>query len=143
MIRRGLPGLAFLAACGAPAGLAVEGAEVRIAPAAATTAAVYFTVRNPTDAGDTLVAISGGSGGTITLHESMDHGDGALMMMPLTWVAVAPHDSAVFRQGERHGMLEGFTTPPAIGDTLALTFRFARAGERVVRAPVRAVGGGE
>lgn len=137
--------LAFAAACGgAPShragDLEVRDVAVRMAPAGATTAAVYFVARNAGREPDTLAAITADAG-TVTLHETMDHGDGAgPQMHPLEWIALAPGDSARFAVGTRHGMLEGFTRPLAVGDSIALQFRFARTGMIEVRTVVRPVG---
>lgn len=140
-----LPWLAFVAACAdAPShragDLEVRDIAVRMAPAGATTAAIYFVARNAGREADTLLGITSDAG-AVTLHETMDHGDGAgPQMHGLEWIALPPGDSVRFAIGARHGMLEGFTRALRVGDSLALQFRFARTGMIDVRTVVRPVG---
>lgn len=145
-MRRSLSILLVLGAlgCAPPSGgVQIEGAEVRIAPVGAVTAAAYFTLRNGGVAADTLVSLGSDIADSLSLHESMDHGDGVIMMTPLTWLAIPAGESMTFAQGGRHVMLERFKRPIAPGDSIWLSLHFS-SGHRVeVIVPVRAVGGEE
>ena len=131
-------------ACGAAEGpLRVERLEVSVAPVGAVAASAYFVIRNASVLADTLDRVSTPAADSVTLHESMDHGDGQVMMMPLTWLAIPAKDSVVFSLGGRHLMLEQFPAPLTLGTKVTLTFHF-RSGRTVAQATtVRAVGGKE
>lgn len=140
---RGLA-LCTLVGCAAPhEGLVVEGAEVRIAPVAAVTASAYFTLHNRGATADTLTALGSDMADSLSLHESMDHGDGAVMMMPLSRLALPAGASITFAPGGRHVMIDHFTRPLVSGDSIRLSLYFS-SGRRVeVVVPVRPVGGEE
>jgi copper(I)-binding protein len=133
--------LLLTTACGAAEGpLAVDRAEIRVAPVSAVTASGYFVVRNSGAVADTLASVTSTAADDVSLHESMDHGDGVMMMMPLEWIAIPANDSLVFAQGGRHLMLEQFATPLVIGDSVRLTFTFRSGRVLGVTAPIRLVG---
>lgn len=130
--------------CGAPSEeLVIEGAEVRVAPVAAVTAAAYFTLQNAGPVADTITAIGSDIADSLSLHESMDHGDGNTMMMPLAWLAVPAGERVTLAPGGKHLMIEGLTRPIAPGDSIRLTLSFSSGRRLEVIAPVRAVGGEE
>jgi len=133
--------LMLTTACGAAEGpLEVSRLEVRVAPVGAVTASGYFVVHNRGAVADTLAAVTSSAADSVSLHESMDHGDGVMMMMPLEWMAIPAGDSVVFAQGGRHLMLERFAKPLVIGDSVRLTFTFRSGRALEVTAPVRVVG---
>ncbi len=135
--------LLLLTACGGADALSVDGVEIQIAPVGAVAASGYFVLRNAGESADTLDRVTTPAADSVTLHESMDHGDGQVMMMPLTWIAVPAGDSVVFAMGGHHLMLEHFPTPLAVGAEVVLTFHF-RSGLTIEQSTtVRAVGGKE
>jgi len=117
----------------------VEQVELRMAPAGASTAAVYFTLRNSTQLADTLVHITSPAG-TISLHSTMLHDDGVVMMTPMPRAAIPASTTLLFKVGERHGMLEQFSGPLHVNDSVSLTFEFARRKPIAVTVRVHAVG---
>jgi copper(I)-binding protein len=136
------PMLLLATACtgASSAPLVVDRAEVRVAPVAAVAASGYFVVRNNGPLADTLASVRSTAADSMSLHESMDHGDGVMMMMPLEWVAIPAGDSVAFAPGGRHLMLERFAAPLVIGDSVRLTFTFRSGRVLEVTAPVRQVG---
>jgi copper(I)-binding protein len=133
--------LLLTTACGgASESLVVDHAEIRVAPVGAVTASAYFVVRNTGAVADTLASVTSGAADSVSLHESMDHGDGVMMMMPLEWIAIPAGDSVAFTQGGRHVMLERFAKPLVIGDSARLTFTFRSGRVLDVTAAVRQVG---
>ena len=135
--------LMLVTACGGGDALSVDGMEIRIAPVGAVAASGYLVLRNAGESADTLDRVTTPAADSVTLHESMDHGDGQVMMMPLTWIAVPAGDSVVFAMGGHHLMLEHFPTPLAVGADVVLTFHF-RSGRTIEQSTtVRAVGGKE
>ncbi len=131
-----LGALAFL-------GCTVRGVEVHeayaFAPATPEAAAVYFTVVNRGSRADTLVAARVDGAAGAMLHRTVEEG-GTAHMEHVVALPLAPGDSAALAPGRMHLMLTGLARLPQAGDTLSLTLRFARAGERAVRVPVRAYG---
>lgn len=112
-------------------GLRLEGLAVRAAPAAATVAAVYFTL-TPGDeaAADTLVAVA-----ALEADSSAMHGAG---MAPMAALPIAPGEPVRFTPGGAHGMLMR-SRGIAPGDSVTLTLRFASGRvltRRVVVTPV-------
>jgi periplasmic copper chaperone A len=122
--------------------VSVEQVEVRMAPAGASTAAVYFTLRNSTQLADTLKRISSPAG-TISLHSTMLHDNGVVMMTPLPRVAIPASTTLLFKVGERHGMLEQLSSPLHVNDSVSLTFEFARRKSILMTVRVQAVGAEE
>jgi copper(I)-binding protein len=138
--RRLLP-LILLAACNAASEpLAIVDAEIRVAPVGAVAASAYFVVHNNGAVADTLASVTSAAADSLSLHESMDHGDGVMMMMPLEWIEIPAGDSVAFTPGGRHVMLERFAPPLVIGDSARLTFRFRSGRVLEVTAPIRGVG---
>lgn len=110
----------------------------RIAPAAATRAAGYLDVRHLGTIADTLVAVRSDAG-AVSIHTSVTE-NGLMMMRPLDRLEIPPGRTTRLRAGEHHLMLEQFTRPLAVGDTVQLTLQLARGGAVTVAMPVRMVG---
>lgn len=137
-------GMLLLAACTQGEALPRAGdvliaeAEWRIAPAAATSAAGYLELRHLGTLADTLVAVRSNAG-AVSIH-AMTSENGLMMMQPLDRLEVLPGRTTRLRSGAHHLMLEQFTRPIAVGDTVQLTLQLARGGEVTVAMPVRMVG---
>lgn len=100
--------------------------------------AVYFTVENVGRQADTLTAVQVAGAAVAMIHGP--GAGGSAEMQHLDALEVPARSSVELRPGGLHVMVEGFTTPPVAGDTLAVTATFARAGAVIVRAPIRAYG---
>lgn len=113
-------------------GLALAEVAVRVAPAAATVAGVYFTLTlGDAAAPDTLVAVA-----SPDADSSAMHGPG---MTPLAVVPIAPGGTIAFTPGGAHGMLSvGRGIAP--GDSVTLTFRLASGRVLTRRVAVTRVG---
>ena len=116
----------------------VAEAEWRIAPAAATSAAGYLELRHLGTVADTLVSVRTDAG-TVSIH-AVTNENGLMMMQPLDRLELLPGRTTRLRSGAHHLMLEQFTRPLAVGDTVQLTMGLARGGEVTVAMPVRMVG---
>lgn len=121
----------------APPGLTVTGAYA-YAPPSAEEVAVYFVVRNPADAEDTIVHVTTPEAAGVMYHRNVTDG-GLVRMEHLEALVVGARDSLVLSPGGTHLML---TSPrkTSPGDTLHLGLSFARAGNRIVSVPVLAPG---
>ena len=116
----------------------IADAEWRIVPAAATSAAGYLELRHLGTIADTVVAVRSDAG-AVSIHTSAT-ANGLMMMRPLEVLEILPGRTTRLRSGEHHLMLERFTRPLAVGDTVQLTLQLARGGEVTFAMPVRMVG---
>jgi copper(I)-binding protein len=101
--------------------------------------AAYFTVTNHGAVADTLTGTEVKGALVAMIHEQVAAG-GPEVMRHVGSLAVPPGTTVALRPGGLHLMIEGFQQAPAVGDTLAITLHFARAGVIMVRAPVLAYG---
>jgi copper(I)-binding protein len=113
-------------------------AEWRVVPAAATSAAGYLELRHLGTVADTLVAVRTDAG-AVSMHEVITD-NGLMMMRPLDRLEILPGRTTRLRSGAHHLMLERFTRPLAVGDTVSVTFQMSRGGEVTLVMPVRVVG---
>ena len=97
----------------------------------------YFTIRSGLD-NVRLTGIASPQIGRIELHETMQHG-GMHRMAPIAAVPIG-REPVRFAPGGRHAMLFDVRPDVAVGQTIALTFRFDGAPEVNVQAEVRAPG---
>ena len=145
-IRSIIPGAMALAlaAC-SPAGrgapeIAVSNGWTREIAPGQSAAAVYLTIANKGDGDDRLTAIQS-SRGEATLHATSSS-DGVARMRPLEDGLDVPAGSTVaLKPGGTHIMLTGLDRRIGRGETVALTLRFERSGQRP--AAIRVVGAGD
>jgi copper(I)-binding protein len=100
-------------------------------PSAGDAGAAYFRLTNTGKLSDTLLAAVGPDSSTAML---MGTTAGHMTMVP--GVVLKPGESVAMIPGAMHVMFSGLKREYAIGDTLRVTLRFARAGELPVAAPV-------
>ena len=129
-----------LAGCGRPRGtgasttagdIVVENAFA-YEPITAASGAAYFRVRNKGSAPDTILEASSPAARAAAFHGSnMGH---------LEVLVIPPGGEVELKPGSTHLMLTDFSAPPAAGDSLKLSLRFARAGTVTLQLPVRRYG---
>lgn len=101
-------------------------------PITAASGAAYFEVHNRAALADTILEVSSPVARAAAFHGvNMGHLD-VLEVPAGTTVALKP--------GATHLMLTDFSAPPAAGDSLRLTLRFAHAGTLTFAVPVRRYG---
>jgi copper(I)-binding protein len=100
-------------------------------PITAASGAAYFRIRNGGGAADTLLAAT--SPGT---QGASLHGSG----MAHLEVLIPPGGEVELKPGAAHLMLMGFRVVPKAGESLAVTLRFAHAGDVTLELPVRRYG---
>jgi len=137
--------LAF--ACQSAPAVARAGAlEVRDAyafePVLGDVASTYFSIRNTGTAPDSLSGVTSEQARSVMMHRQVDD-DGQAIMRHLETVEIAAGATVTFAPGGTHLMLEQLTALVTAGDTLDLMLHFNRAGDVVVRAPVRPYGSSE
>jgi copper(I)-binding protein len=98
--------------------------------------AVYVVIENRGRQADALLAATSDAAATVELHETRHQG-GVMRMRPLPRIDLPPGGRVEMRPGGHHLMLLGLTRDLQAGDTVTVRLRFERAGERVIKAPVR------
>lgn len=112
-------------------------------PANPSVAAVRFTITNDTSTDDVLTAASSPRAAKATIHRSMTDSAGRSTMKPLERVDVPAGESVLFEAGDLHVMLEDPSPELEVGETVAVTLVFEKAGKRTVRAKVVEPGSGD
>lgn len=101
-------------------------------PITAASGAAYFRVRNKGSVADTILEASSPVARAAAFHGSnMGH---------LDVLEIPPGGEVELKPGATHLMLTDFSAPPAAGDSLKLSLRFARAGTVTLELPVRRYG---
>ncbi|HBO11871.1 MAG TPA: copper chaperone PCu(A)C [Halieaceae bacterium] len=119
---RPLPLIVLGAALAAPTvadPLAVEDAWVRALPPTQSVTAGYLVVTNRGDDTVRIVGAAASGAGRAELHESRAE-DGAMRMVPVAVLPLAPGESASFEPGGLHLMLKDLERMPAPGETVRL-----------------------
>jgi len=91
----------------------------------------FLVLDNHGSAPDTLLAVDSPDADSVVLHTVVGG-----QMETAAFVPVPTLGQVAFAPGGYHLMIGGLHHPLAVGDTLSLIFRFARAGSVPVRAPV-------
>jgi copper(I)-binding protein len=102
------------------------------------TAAAYAVIVNGTDSTETLDSIVS-MAGFVSMHTQTES-NGMVSMVSIERPTIPAHDSLVFAPGVRHLMLEGYLHDLVPGDSIDLTFWFARRGDVRTIAVVRPYG---
>ncbi len=133
MVRRSLAAaaVALLIAAGCSSGdgtVEVRGAWARDTAPGQTSAALYFTVANPTDRAFRItgVTVPRTTARRTSLHRSMTSGGAGhdmASMRPITTVPVAAHSTLRFEPGGLHVMMEGVRQPLKVRDRFTMTLR--------------------
>lgn len=127
---------ALLGSCstGAPE-IDVTDGWARATVAGQSTGAAYLTIHNAGDADERLLSAISRAAGEISLHTSTNQG-GVARMRPLTeGLPIAAGETVKLEPGGHHLMLTGLRQPLAAGQSIELSLRFERSGER--KLPVR------
>lgn len=136
--------LLLLASCGGGGtpDVQISDAWARETVAGQIGTAAYATIANRGSGDDRLLGVSAAPPITASLHETSTEG-GVSSMRPLeNGVAVPAGAAVVLKPGGAHVMISGLTAPLRDGDSLKLTLRFERSGDKVVDFKVAPATGG-
>lgn len=112
--------------------IAFAGPRARATVAGQTATAGYLTIANFGAGGDRLVSVEAQPPVTAMLHAT-EIEDGVARMRPLAdGLAIPGRRSVTLAPGGLHLMIGGLAKPLAPGDTLPLTLRFAKSGDKAV-----------
>jgi len=139
MLRRSLAFLVLMpplvSAAPRPAGIMVSG-WARPTVSGQSSGAAYLIVRNFGPGADTLVGVTSPIAGMAGVHRSQTIG-GVSRMRPADAIVIPAGKKLTMAPGGYHVMLMGLKAPLKPGTTLALTVRFAHAGERQIHLPIQ------
>jgi len=126
--------LLLLASCdrGGTPDIQISDAWARETVAGQTGTAAYLTITNRGTADDRLMGISATSPIAATIHETITS-NGISSMRPVDdGLQIPAGGSASLRPGGTHVMVSGLMAALREGDTLKLTLRFDRSGDKPV-----------
>jgi copper(I)-binding protein len=138
-----LTSLLLLASCnrGAP-DIIVSDPWIRETVAGQSGTAAYVTIQNKGSGDDRLLSIGAPPPITATLHETSTENGVSSMRALENGLAVPAGATIPLNPGRAHIMTTGLTTPLRAGETLKLTLRFERSGEKIVDFKVAPAMGG-
>ena len=99
--------------------------------------ALYARIGNGTARADTLQSVATAVANTVEIHESYEGEDGTRGMRPIGPVPVPAGEQVTLAPGGKHVMLIRLNQALQPNDSLAVDFRFARAGTQSMKVPVR------
>jgi copper(I)-binding protein len=115
--------------------LTISGEWVR--PTTNEVSAAYLVVHN-SGAADTLVKATTPLTSTVQLHEVITEGSSSKMQEKPGGFPVPANGMLELKPGGFHIMMMDLKAPIAMGETVALTLTFEKAGDVTIEAPVRA-----
>ena len=99
--------------------------------------AAYLRISNGTASPDTLLSFSTKAAESIELHESIENDDGTTSMQPAGQQIISDGQKLLLEPGGLHLMLINLNRNVALGDSLQLSLKFARAGTVTTTIPVQ------
>jgi len=135
-----LVAILFLTGCAPQAkgpDIKIQDAWARPSAGADMNGAIYFRIVNDGKEADLLLSVETPSAHAAEVHESMSDDNGVMSMQPRDNVEIPAGGEVEFKPGSLHIMLVDLRKPLAVGDEVALTLRFEKAGEIVLNVKVR------
>jgi copper(I)-binding protein len=133
-------GCAPLPAATTPAagpGMTVDAAFARPSPSEGGAGGAFMTITNNSAAPDRLVSASSPAAKMVEIHETIDD-NGVMKMRPVAGGFEIPAGGRLeLKPGGKHVMLMGLTAPLTEGGEVVITLKFEKAGDVVVKAPVK------
>lgn len=131
-----------LASCSpdGPPELRLSDAWARETVSGQTATAAYLTIENRGESADRLVAVTAPAPARASLHMTR-RDQGIARMRPIEGgLEIPPGETVTLEPGGAHIMVQGLAEPLRSGETLRLTLRFTRTGERALAVPVQTAG---
>ena len=101
------------------------------------TSGAYITISNGTASQDTLLDVSSEIADKVEIHESYKTDDGMSGMRPAGQQVIESGSNLVLEPGGLHIMFIDLQNDLAMGDSVTVSFEFARVGNRSVTVPVQ------
>lgn len=118
-----------------PSPIKVEAPWARPTPSRAKNGAAFMTLINTAETADSLVSATSDVSDRTEVHAHVMDG-GVMRMRKVDGVEVVPGSPTVLKPGGLHVMFLGLKKPLKIGETVAVTLTFEKAGKVDVRIPV-------
>lgn len=137
-MKRVLLAALLLASCGksGPPDIRISDAWARETVAGQSATAAYMVLKNEGAGDDRLLGVSAPAPAMAMLHSS-ESSDGISRMRPMkSGLAIPAGTTFELKPGGDHLMITGLAAPLRSGDTLKLTVRFEKSGERQVNVPI-------
>ena len=133
----------LLASCGksGPPEIKVSDAWARETVAGQSATAAYMTIANDGAGDDRLVSVAAPAPAMAMLHSSENSGGIARMREMGTGVAIPAGGRIEFKPGGSHVMVTGLGAPLKAGQSLKLTLRFEKSGDRPIDVRVTPAAG--
>ena len=133
----------LLASCGksGPPEIKVSDAWARETVAGQSATAAYMTIANDGAGDDRLVSVAAPAPAMAMLHSSESSGGIARMREMGTGVAIPAGGRIEFKPGGSHVMVTGLGAPLKPSQSLKLTLRFEKSGERPIDVRVTSAAG--
>jgi periplasmic copper chaperone A len=115
--------------------ITVSGQWARQSPMATDMGAAYMTIE--ASAFDELIGASVDMSVAMMteVHETVMV-DGGMKMQEVSRIDVAPDNPIVMEPGGYHVMLMGLVQPLEVGQTISVTLKFSKSGDKVIDVPV-------
>lgn len=134
----------LLAACskGGPADIEASNAWARETVAGQGATAAYLTIANKGAGDDRLVGVSAAAPAMAMLHASESSGGVSRMREMGSGLAIPAGATIELKPGGTHVMVTGLPAPLRPGESLKLTLRFEKSGDKPVDARIVSAAGG-
>ncbi|MCE2509383.1 MAG: copper chaperone PCu(A)C [Alphaproteobacteria bacterium] len=104
----------------------------------ATTAAIYFTLKNTGAAGDTLIGAKTYEADSVSLHDAEKDGD-VMKMKPVDGILIPKREEVALTPGGLHLMLVDLTKPLTEGSMITVTLQFKKSPDWTLQVPIKAM----
>ena len=115
--------------------ITVTGQWARQSPMATDMGAAYMTIESSAE--DELIGASVDMSVAMMteVHETVNV-DGGMKMQEVASIKVSPDQAIAMEPGSFHVMLMGLVKPLEIGQTIEVTLKFSKSGDKVIDVPV-------
>ncbi len=124
-----------------PGSIKIENAYTRATVPGQQVAGGFMKIENKGSTADQLLSASSPVAGEVQLHEMVMEGN-VMRMRQLKDIPVPAGGAVELKPGGLHLMFMNIKTPLAVGETVSVKLKFAKAGEVEVKMPVNAMGAG-
>jgi copper(I)-binding protein len=118
--------------------LRIDHPFARATPPGAQSGGVYLTIENRGTSKDRLVKVASPAAATVELHSMTMEGN-VMRMRAIAGLDIAPGATVTLGSAGYHVMLVGLARPLVVGDRIAMTLTFEKAGAVEVTALVEAM----
>lgn len=137
-MKRLVPAALLLASCGQSGSpsIQIKDAWARETVAGQTSTAAYFTIDNDGSADDRLTGVTTAAPASASLHAT-ENSNGISRMRDMSAGLAVPAGATIeLRPGATHVMILGLAAPLKAGETVKLSLRFEKSGDKPINVAV-------